>query len=147
MNKKLFATTLFLGLVLGVVAERVFSLTKLVHHDPYIVIPDRVSIHYCTCVEENPARYNMLLDGAERINADLSEETDRFLRIHGLRSSDLTAVIQVNRNGNTTTRVWCSNRTPKVTGLAAEYLVLVEKYNAQYGALLSGLHSEYAASE
>lgn len=141
MKRKLtLISLLLLGVILGVTIERGTSLSKLVYHDPYLVFPKRTSLHYCLCIEENPERYNELLDKAEKINDELAEETARFLEKRGLMSSDLAAVIQVNRNGNTTTRVWCSNRTPEVTNLGEEYFSLVEKYDARYDTLLSSFH-------
>ena len=100
-------------------------------------------IHYCSCIEDNPAAQKHLFKVAETANRLISEGAVEFAEKHDVSGADFETIILVGLDGNYKIVSWCSNRTAKVARLAEEFAKMAGKHLKFYTGALKEMHEIY----
>ena len=122
-----------LGFVLG-------GLVVLKYYERPAIVRTSNTMHFCSCVWDNPAYTNMMQIADNETNQLIKSKTKDFLRAHGLLDGDFTACLVPTGNGNFNLNIWTSNRNTRVWNLQDSYNKLVEGCLSPHWAMIDEAH-------
>ena len=126
-------SVLTIGIILGSLYERN-------SHSP-IRSSHSSSVHYCSCIEDNPESYNSLLVEVERINSELETAIENFVANNSLRGSYI-AILRITKNGDPITFDLVTDRDIDEV-IYLEFKQLVGSYFSQYDQVIADVHTKH----